>query len=287
MIVDAHCHAGKGDGLTGPWDTDAPLDDYLRRARAAGITHTVLFGAFSSDYARANREVSAIVRRAPGRFWGFCFLNAARDRGRIAAMVREAVERHGFVGIKVHREDAPISREICEAARRHSLPILYDVTGQVSQVELLATEYPEVSFIIPHLGSFSDDWKAQLGLIDMLERHPNVYTDSAGVRRFDLLVQALRRAGPAKLLFGSDGPWLHPGVELAKIRALKLDATSERLVLAGNFLRLTARARRRRARAGGLADPADHLAEPFASTTPARRPGWPVGRHAEVGARDR
>jgi hypothetical protein len=26
MIIDAHCHAGKGDGLTGPWDTNAPLE---------------------------------------------------------------------------------------------------------------------------------------------------------------------------------------------------------------------------------------------------------------------
>jgi hypothetical protein len=25
MIVDCHCHAGKGDLLTGPWDTDARI----------------------------------------------------------------------------------------------------------------------------------------------------------------------------------------------------------------------------------------------------------------------
>ena len=29
MIIDMHCHGGKGDGLTGPWDTDASLHDYL------------------------------------------------------------------------------------------------------------------------------------------------------------------------------------------------------------------------------------------------------------------
>src|SRR4030088_1123896 len=61
MIIDSHCHCGKGDGLTGPWDTDAPLDDYLRRATAAGITHTVLFSAFHSDYRAANRQVARIV----------------------------------------------------------------------------------------------------------------------------------------------------------------------------------------------------------------------------------
>jgi len=101
-------------------------------------------------------------------------------------------------------------------------------------VELLATEYPEVAFIIPQLGSFADDWRAQLALIDHLVRHPNVYADTAGVRRFDLLQQAVRRAGARKMLFGSDGPWLHPGVELAKVHALGLPAADERLVLGGN-----------------------------------------------------
>ena len=83
--------------------------------------------------------------------------------------------------------------------------------GEVASVELLATEYPDVAFIIPHLGSFADDWAAQLALVDHLARHPNVHADTSGVRRFDLLEEAVRRAGPSKLLFGSDGPWLHPG----------------------------------------------------------------------------
>ena len=44
--------------------------------------------------------------------------------------------------------------------------------------------------------------------------------------------------GASKILFGSDGPWLHPGVELAKVRALGFPPTEERKVLAGNILRL-------------------------------------------------
>lgn len=247
MIIDAHCHAGKGDGLTGPWDTDAPLDAYLRRADAAGITHSVLLAAFSSDYAHANAALAEVVAAHRDRFWGLCFVHARDDRGRIAALVRTAVVDYGFVGIKVHRHDAPISREICDAARRHRVPILYDVAGEVAPVELFATQYPDVAFIIPHLGSFADDWRAQLAMIDMLARHANVYTDSAGVRRFDLLVQAVRRAGAHKLLFGTDGPWLHPGVELAKIYALGLSPADEQRVLAGNFLHLIRACRRRAA----------------------------------------
>lgn len=250
MIIDSHCHAGKGDGLTGPWDTDAPLGDYLRWADAYGIGRTVLFAAFHSDYAAANRQVARMVAARPDRFWGYAFVHAARDRGRVLALVREAVERFGFRGIKVHRHDARITREVCQAARAYRLPVLYDVMGEVSAVELLASQYPDVRFIIPHLGSFADDWRAQTAMIDHLVRWPNVYTDTSGIRRFDILRAAVRRAGARKFLFGSDGPWLHPGVELEKVRALGLSPRDEALVTAGNLLRLLARVRVPRRRTG-------------------------------------
>jgi predicted TIM-barrel fold metal-dependent hydrolase len=245
VIVDCHCHAGRGDGLTGPWDTAAPIGPYLRRAAQAGIERTVLFAAFHSDYAVANREVARIVAARPDRFYGFAFVHPERDRGRVGELVETAVREYGFCGIKVHRHDARITREVCEVAKAFDLPVLYDVMGEVWVVELLAQEYPTVSWVIPHLGSFADDWRAQLALIDHLARHPNVYADTSAVRRFDLLADALRRAGPEKLLFGSDGPWLHPAVELAKVRLLGLSPAGERLVLGGNLLRLIARARRR------------------------------------------
>lgn len=248
-IIDCHCHAGTGDGLTGPWDTDAPLSCYLRRCAQAGIGRSVVFAAFHSDYAVANREVARLVAARPDRLLGFAFVHAARDRGRIHAMVREAVQVHGFVGLKVHRHDAHISREVCEAAREFGLPVLYDIAGEASVCELLAQQYPDVDFIIPHLGSFADDWAAQLAVIDHLVRHPNVHADTAGVRRFDLLQQAVQRAGAAKLLFGSDGPWLHPAAELAKVRLLGLSPADEALVLGGNLVRLIHR--RGRALPGG------------------------------------
>jgi predicted TIM-barrel fold metal-dependent hydrolase len=242
-IIDAHCHAGPGDGFTGPWDTAAPLDAYLRRCDNAGITRSNLFAAFHSDYAAANEEVGRIVAGRPGRFTGFAMVHADRDRGRVGALISRAVGGLGMRGIKVHRYDARLSREICSVARRWRLPVLYDPAGETATVALFAAEFPDVDFVIPHLGSFADDWSAQIALVTVLAEHPNVYADTSGVRRFDLLVRAVRRAGPHKVLFGSDGPWLHPGVELAKVRLLGLPEAAEALILGGNFLRLIARVR--------------------------------------------
>jgi predicted TIM-barrel fold metal-dependent hydrolase len=61
------------------------------------------------------------------------------------------------------------------------------------------------------------------------------------VRHYDYIVEAIKRAGPKKVLFGSDGPWLHPGVEIHKIRLLGLPANAESQVLGGNVLRLISR----------------------------------------------
>jgi predicted TIM-barrel fold metal-dependent hydrolase len=241
MIVDCHCHAGLGDGFTGPWDTEARLDRHLPRAKRAGIAKTVLFSTFHSDYAVANRQVARIVAADPRRFEGFAFVHAARDAGRIHELVREAVEAHGFRGIKLHRHDARITREVCEVARAFGLPVLYDVMGETGVAELVAREFPDVAFIIPHLGSFADDWRAQSAVIGLLVRYPNLYADTSAVRRFDLLQEAATRA-PRKVLFGSDGPWLHPGAELGKVRLLGLPAEAERAVLGGNVLRLLGRA---------------------------------------------
>jgi uncharacterized protein len=263
MIVDGHCHAGSGDGLTGPWDTRAPLGAYLRRARAAGIARTVAFAAFNSDYAAANAEVAELCRAHAPRLIGFAFVHAKRDAGSIEAMVEDGVRRYGFRGIKAHAHDAPITREVFLAARRFGIPVLYDIGGKTEILDLVAPEYPDVDVIVPHLGSFADDWRAHQQLLDQMVRLPNIYTDTAGVRRFDYLVQAIRRVGPRRVIFGSDGPWLHPGLELHKIRLLGLHPRDEREVLGGTMLRLLGRRR-----------------------APARRFGWVPAARADDGAVD-
>lgn len=243
MIIDCHCHAGKGDQMTAPWNTDAPMGTYLRRARAAGIDRTVVLAPLHGNYQQANEQVARIVARAPKRLIGFVFVHAKRDAGRIFRMVKQAVTRWNFRGIKVHGFEAMPTREVCETAKAFRLPILVDIVSRPGVVDMFAPEYPEVNFIVAHLGSFTDDWKAHQQVVYQLARYPNVYADSSGVRQFDYVVQAIRRAGPRKLLFGSDGPWLHPGLELHKIRLLRLPPEQEALVLGGNALRLLSAAR--------------------------------------------
>jgi len=242
QIIDCHCHAGIGDRMTAPWNTVAPLKTYLRRAQAAGIDKTIVIPPFHSNYAEANDYLGRLVVRYPHRLVGFAFVHAKRDAGRIFQMVERALRKWRFRGIKVHGFDAMPTREVCEAARRFRVPMLVDVVSRPEVVDMLAPQYPDVNFIIPHLGSFTDDWKAHQQVIYQIARYPNVYADTSAVRQFDYLVQAIQRAGPRKLLFGSDGPWTHPSLELHKIRLLGLPADQQAMVLGGNVLLLLRRA---------------------------------------------
>ena len=247
MIVDAHCHAGLGDVMPDPLgDTrpDAALHRYAARARRAGIAHTLLMAPPSDDYPAANRRVARIVRSAPGRWTGVVFVGTRADAGRIGAMVATAVDAWGFRAIKVHWRDGPMTDEVARAARARALPVVHDPGGDVDQVAHFAARYPDVVWVVPHLSSFADDWRAQTRFTDLLVRAPNVRTDTSGVRYVDVLLDAVRRAGAHKVLFGTDGPYLHPAAELAKVTALPLAREDLALVLAGNVRRLVARVRR-------------------------------------------
>ena len=143
MIIDCHCHAGKGDGLTGPWDTAAPLEQHLRRAAQAGIDRTVIFALPLGLRGRQPRGRRGSLRARPQPLLRLRLrARGARPRPRDARWCRTPVEQLRLRGIKLHRYDARITREICEAARALRVPVLYDAIGEVSVVELLADRVP-------------------------------------------------------------------------------------------------------------------------------------------------
>jgi hypothetical protein len=91
---------------------------------------------------------------------------------------------------------------------------------------------------VPRLGSFPDDWAVQIYMVDKLRRFPNLYADTGGVRSFELLIRAVRAAGPRKLVFGSDGLYLHRAVQLFKVRMLHLPPGDEARVAGGTLRNL-------------------------------------------------
>jgi predicted TIM-barrel fold metal-dependent hydrolase len=130
------------------------------------------------------------------------------------------------------------TREMVETAAELSIPILFHPPKVGDSLEVVQS-YPEVSFILAHLGSFaSRDWREHVCAIEAAKKLPNFYLDTSSVVFFEYLERAARELPPEKLIFGSDGPLVDSRVELYKVRLLKLPREKEQLILGGNIRRL-------------------------------------------------
>ncbi|HEV8355600.1 MAG TPA: amidohydrolase family protein [Gemmatimonadales bacterium] len=137
----------------------------------------------------------------------------------------------GMIGIKLaasRRADDPLLDPICDAARRHRVPVLQHVwqhrrkdwPGQEASdaVELgrLARRHPEVAFILAHIGG-GGDWLHSLQAVRPLA---NVHVDLSGSGVDGGMLEACVDAvGAGRLLWGAD---ITLDTGWAKLRYLEL-----------------------------------------------------------------
>jgi uncharacterized protein len=235
LIVDAHCHAGKGEAMGAPWSTFADPELTLRRAEEAGIDRTIIFPINNPTYQKANEELAGIVRQYPGKFIGFAKHDPVSEAGQIRQLLIHEVKALGLRGLKLHQVP---TREILDTVAELGIPILFH-PPKVSDYHMIANSYPQINFILAHLGSFaSQNWSEHLQAIDVAKRYPNVYLETSSVVFFEYLEMAVRELPEDKIVFGTDGPLVDSRVELYKIRLLRLPEEKEEKILSGNILRL-------------------------------------------------
>jgi uncharacterized protein len=235
LVIDAHCHAGRGEAMSAPWTTRADLEITLRHMAEAGIDRTVIFPINNASYEKPNQEIAEICGRYPGKFIGFAKHDSQTEEGRIRSLLKHEVGTLGLKGLKLHRLP---TREVLDTVAELGIPVLYH-PEKVANFHTIAQEYSRIPFIMAHLGSFgSRDWPEHMEAISIARRYPNVYLETSSVVFFKFLEMAAKELGPEKLIFGSDGPELDSRVEIYKIRLLKLPAAAEAQILGGNIIRL-------------------------------------------------
>lgn len=236
-LIDAHAHfLHAGCGRSDWQEVNAAR---LRAGRRMGISCHVAsilgtFGFRSPTYFPSPDDVSA------GNDAAIAMCQAHGPLVRMLVTVNpnvtthalEEIERcvaHGAVGVKLlasRRADDPLLDPVCEAARRHHLPVLHHIwqhrrrewPGQeISDgVDLarLARRHPAVTFILAHIGGGGD----YLHSFAAIEDVPNIVADTSGsgVDR-GMLDAAIAALGAKRLLWACD---ITMETGLAKLRAL-------------------------------------------------------------------
>lgn len=241
-VVDGHALLGTGESWHGPRRrVDYRADDILNRAAEAGIDQICIMAPRNASYADANRAVARACEKYPGKFIGFAVHSPQREAGRFRPALVEDIRTLGLRGVRV---DGTPNRELMEVAAELAIPVVYypesgGGAGPARSYHMIATYYPTVKFILPHIGSYrTNEWWAHIEAIDLCKRYANIYLETSGLARLKYLEMAARELPAERILFGSYAPELDPRVELYGVRLLKLPAEREAGVLGGNFLRL-------------------------------------------------
>ena len=224
MLIDVHAHFHHARGRRSDWE--ARNASRLNAGAKIGITAHVasILGTWGrssptyfpspSDVVVGNDALLNLIRRQPGLIYGYACVNPNYTSQAIAEIDRCIAA--GMIGVKLaasRRADDPLLDPVCEAARRHRVPILHhiwqhrrrDWPGQeasdAGELGRLAKRHPEVPFILAHIGG-GGDWQHTLRMIPPIS---NIFVDLSGSGVDSGMLEAcIDAVGVNRLLWGCD-----------------------------------------------------------------------------------
>lgn len=253
--IDVHGHYGRymgeaGDQLVdGFYSGDAV--EVVRRASAVNIVLTIvspltaLKPRFHADSVAGNIEAARVVAQTPG-LKQYVVIDPLRPQ--TYAQAEEMLAQPQCVGIKIHPEEHGYlirdhARPIFEFAARHRAIMLTHSSEKNSLAADFvpwANEFPEVRLILAHIGcGWDGDLTHQVRAIQQ-GRHGNIFADTSSARSITpgLIEWAVREVGVDRILFGTDTPLYHSGMQRARIEHADLSDDAKRQILRDNALRL-------------------------------------------------
>jgi hypothetical protein len=229
MIFDSHMHVGSFESIFG---VSLDRDGIDRLMREHEISNGVVFYP-------DNAYVRDVVESIPGLYalaWG-----NPRVPGNLEE-VAGLLDHPKFLGLKLHPlidgylPNDPSVHPLIELILERDQPVLLHCGHPIFtlpwSIEELAVSFPEAKIVIGHMGHGNVVYIN--GSIDVALRNPNVYLETSGMPMHTKIREAYERVGETRVLFGTDVPFHHPVVEIAKVRVSGLPPEAVDRVLSRN-----------------------------------------------------
>lgn len=216
--IDAHAHIGEIGGWA---NVSATPKDLLALMDTYDIEKTVLC-------ANDNEAVYQTIQTWPDRFIGAYYVNPL-DQESVAKM--DSYLKCGFRAVKMNPlRHAFVADDTCvdvvmETARTYGVPVCihcghppYSLPWSIA---LLAERFPDVSVMMIHMGHGHGVYID--ASLKMARRYPNLYLEMSGMPMHTKIKEAYETVGKDRIMFGTDGPFHHPSVEIQKVLVSGLD----------------------------------------------------------------
>jgi len=260
QAIDVHGHYGKYTVGKSPLEDECMSGsgaEVAERARRSRIEWTVvspllgLLPRFCADAAVGNDEAAKVVPATPGLLqWVVINPLQPKTYEQAAVMLNDP----WCVGVKIHPEEHgyPITRygkeifEFCAARRAVVLTHSGETSSMPGDFVPFADEHPEVSLILAHIGCSSDGEPGRQVRAIQSSKKGNIYADTSSIRSVmpRLIEWAVKEAGVEKVLFGTDTPLYHSGMQRARIEVADLTDAQKRRILRDNAYDLLGLAKR-------------------------------------------
>ncbi len=244
-MIDAHAHLGPYFNFYIP---HPDVDSMVTMMERLGTEQAWICSipACGADIARGNDTTAMAVRKYPDRFVGYASVNPHYPE-RMRAELERGFDELGLRMIKVHPSimEYPVSGPGYEpawrfAAERRTIVLSHTWTGgsicAPKQFEPLAKEYPDVTFILGHSGGTPAGYAEA---IEVAQRCPNIYLDLCRSVMSRVWVERIvTEAGPDRVLWGTDFPFIDPIYVLGRLASTALSDEAKRKVFGENAVKL-------------------------------------------------
>jgi len=252
VIVDCDTHISPGGG-------EFALERHLEDMEKAGVDRSLCWLSphhytDADGVEQGNRYVYDAMKRHPDRIVGFGWADPTfgLDRARDAAT--RCAERFGLYGVKMNGAQnnftiddpeigLPLARHIAGLGvllAFHIGPDAYERTHPLRAARI-AREIPETPILMVHMGMRDADMNA--AVIQAAAECPNMLLVGSATS-YQAVLQAVRRLGAGRVLFGSDRPFTKMKVMRAVYETGLEDEISPEelaLIMGGNAQKLFAR----------------------------------------------
>jgi uncharacterized protein len=229
VIFDSHMHVG---AFGSPFGVSLDRDGIELLMREHEISNGVVFYP-------DNAYVAEVVESIPGLYalvWG---------NPRVPGYVEEVarwLEHPKFIGLKLHPlvdgylPNDPSVHPMIELILERDQPVLIHCGHPIFtlpwSIEELAVSFPDAKIVIGHMGHGNAVYIQ--ASIDIAARNPNTYLETSGMPMHTKIREAYERVGETRVLFGTDVPFHHPVVEIAKVQVSGLEPEGVERVLSRN-----------------------------------------------------
>lgn len=240
IAIDTHCHFNTGC----PDDTKEHVMytaryESLRQLENAADIGPMFCSAFGSvigaKYIESENEIMYRRSQEEESLYQWVVIDPRNDR--TIEQAKWMLRQPKCVGIKLHPANhgylvEDYSHKLFSFASQFHAPVLIHPEKEETYIVPIADEYPDVTFILAHLGKPS--------YVDAIEqaKHSNIYTDTSGgaSTQNQVIEYTVSRVGSERLLFGTDT--YAPGFQRGRIEYALISNLDKENILRNNAMRL-------------------------------------------------